>query len=181
MLTHGGSVSETKLATIVAIDMAGYSARSLADEAAAIASVARLNERCAEAARAHEGRIFSTAGDAVMLEFPSVSGALEAAETLARDPDPPIRIGIHLGEVTLMPNGDLLGHGVNVAARLQAIAPEGGVYVSADARRALRGSMAARLIDKGVVKLDKIDESIGVYELAADGRAPGATLRMPRN
>lgn len=170
-------MSETKLATIVAIDVAGYSAHAQADEAAAIQSVARLNLRCAEAAQARGGRIFSTAGDAVMMEFPSVSGALEAAEALARNPDPPIRAGIHLGEVTVMPNGDLLGHGVNVAARLQNLAQAGGVLVSADARRALRGPMAARLTDKGVVKLNKIDESIGVYELTQEAHASASPAR----
>lgn len=161
-----------KLTTIVAIDICGYSARAQADEAGAIASVARLNERCAEAAQEHGGRIFSRAGDAVMLEFTSVSGGLTAAQQLAADPDPPIRVGVHLGEVSEMPDGDLLGHGVNVAARLQSQAPVGGVLVSEDARRAMRGPLADRLVARGVIKLDKIDESIGVYELSAGANQP---------
>lgn len=155
-----------KLTTIVAIDICGYSARSLSDEAGAIASVKRLNERCEKAAAEHGGRIFSRAGDAVLLEFSSVSGGLAAAEELANDPDPPIRVGVHLGEVSEMPNGDLLGHGVNVAARLQGQARVGGVLVSEDAKRAVRGPLADRLVARGVVKLDKIDESIGVFELS---------------
>lgn len=162
-----------KLTTIVAIDICGYSARSHADEAGAIASVKRLNERCEKAAADHGGRIFSRAGDAVLLEFSSVSGGIAAAEELAADPDPPIRVGVHLGEVSEMPNGDLLGHGVNVAARLQSRAPVGGVLVSEDARRAVRGPLGDRLIAKGVIKLDKIDESIGVFSLSA-GALPHA-------
>lgn len=159
-----------KLTTIVAIDIYGYSARSLADEAGAIASVKRLNERCEKAAAEYGGRIFSRAGDAVLLEFSSVSGGIAAAEELAADPDPPIRVGVHLGEVSEMPNGDLLGHGVNVAARLQSQAPVGGILVSEDARRAVRGPLADRLAPKGVIKLDKIDETIGVFALSTDAR-----------
>jgi len=173
----------TKLTTIVALDVCGFSARAQADEAAAIDAVTRLNERCAEAVARHGGRIFNTAGDAVLMEFPSVSGGLAAAAELVADPDPPIRVGVHLGEVSERPNGDLLGHGVNVAARLQAHAKPGGVLVSEDARRALRGPLAQRLAPRGLIKLDKIDESIGVYELTDEthGASPvDATQRALR-
>jgi adenylate cyclase len=176
-------LSAVKLTTIVAIDIAGYSALSQTDEAAAIAAVARLHGRCAKAIADHGGRIFSTAGDAVMMEFASVSGGLQAAAELAADPDPPVRIGVHLGEVSELPNGDLLGHGVNVASRLQSHAKPGHVIVSEDARRALRAGLANRLVSRGVIKLDKIDESIGIYELTAEahGRAPvDATQRALR-
>lgn len=157
----------TKLATIVAIDVAGFSALAEANEDAAIAAVGRLHERAEKCARNHGGRVFNTAGDSVMMEFASVAHAVEAAAELAAHPDPPIRVGVHLGEVSEMANGDLLGHGVNVAARLQQLAQPGAVIVSEDARRALRGALADRLVEKGVVKLDKIDESIGIYELTA--------------
>ncbi|WP_395645784.1 adenylate/guanylate cyclase domain-containing protein [Terricaulis sp.] len=157
----------TKLATIVAIDVAGFSAMTEANEDAAIAAVGRLGKRATECARRHGGRVFNTAGDSVMMEFQSVAHALEAAAELAANPDPPIRVGVHLGEVAEKDDGDLLGHGVNVAARLQQLAKPGTVVVSEDARRALRGAQAERLVDKGVVKLDKIDESIGIYELTA--------------
>jgi adenylate cyclase len=177
-------LSATKLTTIVSVDIAGYSARAQADEEAAIAAVTQLAAHCAAVTQRHGGRIFSTAGDAVMMEFASVSGGLEAAAELAADPDPPIRVGVHLGEVSVQENGDLLGHGVNVAARLQAQAPVGGVLVSEDARRALRGALANKLLAKGDIKLDKIDESIGVYQLTdeAHTQAPAdATWRALRS
>jgi len=157
-----------KLTTIVAIDVVGYSALAQADEEAALAAVAQLMERAAASAAAHGGRIFSTAGDAVMMEFNSVGEGLRAASELAADPDPPIRVGLHLGEVSELPSGDLLGHGVNVASRLQSQAHAGAVLVSEDARRALRGPLAKRLVSRGVIKLNKIDERIGVYELTAE-------------
>ena len=177
-------MSAGKLATIVAVDVAGYAARAEADEAAAVDAVARLVKRCGRVAKAHGGRIFNTAGDAVMMEYPSVAAALEAADELARNPDPPIRVGVHLGEVRPMPSGDLLGIGVSVASRLQALAPAGGVIVSGEARRALRGPMAERLASKGEVTLDKVDESVAIYELTQDAAAVARTdlaLRAKRS
>ncbi|MGQ0534350.1 MAG: hypothetical protein ACT4OF_16915 [Caulobacteraceae bacterium] len=155
----------TKLTTIVVIDVDNYSALAAADEAGAIASLARLGERCAKAADEHGGRVFNTSADAVMMEFSSVSAAVHAAEELAANPDPPIRIGIHLGEVSQMPSGDLLGEGVTVAAQLQAHAHPGGVMVSDPARRALHGPLARRLKPKGSIKVGKIDETVHAYEL----------------
>jgi adenylate cyclase len=174
----------TKLTTIVSVDIAGYSAMAQGDEEAAIAAVARLGERCAKAAADHGGRIFNTAGDAVLMEFTSVSGGLQAAAEIAADPEPRVRVGVHLGEVSELPNGDLLGHGVNVASRLQAHAKPRHVVVSEDARRALRGGLANHLVSRGVIKLEKIDESIGIYELTdeAHGRARvDTTQRALRN
>jgi adenylate cyclase len=172
---------QRRLATIVAVDVAGYSARAEADERAAAAAVAALRERIDAACEAHGGRIFNTAGDGFMLEFPTVSGALEAAAAIAGDPDPPVRVGVHLGEVMVTPTGDLLGHGVNVAARIQALAPAGGVLVSADVQRAIRGPLAARLSDKGPARLDKMDETIRIFALGAEGEGArhGPRLRLP--
>ncbi len=161
-------MSAGKLTTIVAIDVVGFSAMAEADEAAAIAAVARLGERCAKIAAEHGGRIFNTSGDAVMMEFSSAFGATHAALDLAATSDPPIRIAVHTGEVSPMPTGDLLGRGVSVAGRLQAHARPGVIIISEDTRRALRGSLVEKLVSKGSVKLEKLDESIGIYELSVD-------------
>lgn len=167
----------TKLAAIVAVDVDSYSALAEADEAGAVAAVARLVERCAATADAHSGRIFSTSGDAVLMEFPNAAAALHAATALAPNPDPPIRVGVHLGEVSQLPSGDLLGSGVAIAAKLQEHARPGGIVVSEPVRIALRGSR--RLKQKGAIKNDKTDETIRIYELAGD--APEhATLGIRR-
>jgi adenylate cyclase len=158
----------TKLTTIVAIDVDNYSALAEADEAGAVAAVARLVERCAAAAEAHSGRVFSTSGDAVLMEYASVASAFHAAVELAANPDPPIRVGIHLGEVSQLPSGDLLGAGVAIAAKLQEHARPGGIIVSEPARQALRGSSARRLKAKGAIKNDKTDESIRFYEVVGE-------------
>ena len=65
----------------------------------------------------HGGRVFNTAGDGFMLEFASSLVAVKAALELAETCEPKVRVGVHVGDVMVQPNGDLLGHGVNVAAR----------------------------------------------------------------
>ncbi len=156
---------QRKLATIVAIDVAGYSARTEADEDAAAAEVAALGRRIQALCQHFDGRLFNSAGDGFMLEFSTVSGALEAAEELAAEAGPPVRIGVHLGEVRIAEDGDLLGHGVNVAARIQALAAPRTVLVSADVKRAIRGPLAARLKPRGSARLDKMDETIALFVL----------------
>jgi class 3 adenylate cyclase/TolB-like protein len=167
-----------KLASIVAIDVAGYSRRTEADEEAAIKAVAALKGQVSKAAQAHGGRVFNTAGDGFMLEFPTASGALAAAEEIALAGDPPVRIGVHLGEVSVTESGDLLGHGVNVAARIQQMAQPGAVLASGDVRRAIRGPLGERLKPQGSVKLDKMSETLPVFALAPaeGGKAKGRRL-----
>lgn len=142
-----------------------------ADEAAAIAAVARLGERCAKIAEHHSGRIFNTSGDSLMMEFANAFGAVHAALEVAAVADPPVRVAVHTGEVSPMPTGDLLGRGVSVAARLQSHARPGVIIVSEDTRKVLRGPLAEKLVSKGAVKLDKMDENIGIHELPVDANA----------
>ncbi|NOT42814.1 MAG: hypothetical protein HOP13_20230, partial [Alphaproteobacteria bacterium] len=86
-----------KLATIVALDVAGYSARTEADEAKATSEVAGLRGVIDGIASRHSGRVFNTAGDGFMLEFGSSLGAVEAAFELAERCEPKVRVGVHLG------------------------------------------------------------------------------------
>ena len=115
------------------------------------------------------GEIFSTAGDGFMLEFGSSLAAVEAAFSLAEQCEPKLRVGVHLGDVVVQPNGDLLGHGVNVAARLMACSDPGSALVSADVRRTIRGPLAERLVSRGYLQLDKMTEKIEAFALAAVG------------
>ena len=116
-----------KLATIMSIDVAGYSQRSEDDQARAAVEVAVLRGKIEALALRERGRVFNTAGDGFMLEFPSAANALAVADELCCAEALPLRIGVHLGDVFVTANGDLLGHGVNVAARLQQQAEPGGV------------------------------------------------------
>jgi len=156
-----------RLATIVALDVAGYSARTEADEAKTTAEVMALRGVIEGIASAHGGRVFNTAGDGFMLEFGSSLAAVEAAFVLAENCEPKVRVGVHLGDVVVQPNGDLLGHGVNVAARLMARSDPGSALVSADVRRTIRGPLAERLVSRGSLQLDKMTETIEAFALLA--------------
>lgn len=157
-----------KLAAIMSIDVAGYSEMSEVDEAEALALVARVRMVIDAIVQSHGGRVFNTAGDGFMLEFASAAGALLAAEVLWGGVERQrVRVGVHVGDVMMAPNGDLLGHSVNVATRLQQLARPGAVVVSMDVRRAVRGKLAQRLHPAGAVHLDKMSETLDVFTLEA--------------
>ena len=130
-----------KLTTIVAADVAGYSRLTASDEEGTInALLMHRRELIEPKVSEHRGRIANTAGDSFIIEFPSVVEALRCAVDIQkgmveRNVDAPVarrielRIGINLGDV-IEQDGDLLGDGVNVAARLEGIAPPGGICVS---------------------------------------------------
>ncbi len=158
-----------KLATIVALDVAGYSARTEADEARTTAEVAALRKVIESIATKHGGRVFNTAGDGFMLEFGSSLSAVEAAFELAETCEPKVRVGVHLGDVVVQPNGDLLGHGVNVAARLMAKSEPGGALVSGAVRQSIRGPVAELLVSLGPMQLDKMAEVIEAFAYAVNG------------
>ncbi len=160
-----------RLTTIVALDVAGYSARTEADEDRTTAEVAALRSVIEGIAGPRGGRVFNTAGDGFMLEFGSSLAAVEVAFALAERCEPKVRVGVHLGDVVVQPNGDLLGHGVNVAARLMARSDPGSALVSADVRRTIRGPLAERLVSRGNLQLDKMTETIEAFALAAAGSA----------
>ncbi|MGD9980643.1 MAG: hypothetical protein AB7H66_05255 [Hyphomonadaceae bacterium] len=165
---------ERKLAAIVSIDAAGYSRQSEIDEDTAVREVRALRERIAASSMAHGGRLFNVAGDGFMSEFASVSSAVEFVDEVLSHARVPLRAGLHLGEVMATGDGDLLGHGVNVAARLRALAAPGELIVSGDVHHALRGSHARRLVPRGVVKLDKMDEQITTFSLSSGWRVDAA-------
>ena len=173
-------VASKKLASLVAIDVAGYSRSTEANEEAAVSAVAALRARIVEAAKTHGGRLFNTAGDGFMLEFASVAGALLAAEEIASGPGPARRVGVHLGDVTVTPEGDLLGHGVNVAARIQQMASPGAVLASGDVKRAIRGPLGDRLKPQGSVRLNKMNEVVPVFALGGPegGRTKGRQRKL---
>lgn len=157
-----------KLAAIMSIDVAGYSAMSEVDEVEALAMVARVRDVLDAIVQDHGGRIFNSAGDGFMLEFASAAGALGAAEVLWGAVERHrVRVGVHVGDVMMTKTGDLLGHSVNVAARLQQLARPGAVVVSLDVRRAVRGKLAQRLHAAGAVHLDKMSETIDIFTLEA--------------
>ncbi|MFM9862394.1 MAG: adenylate/guanylate cyclase domain-containing protein [Micropepsaceae bacterium] len=115
-----------------------------------------------------------------MLEFASSLSGVNAALELADECRPRVRVGVHVGEVAVQPNGDLLGHGVNVAARLMAKAEPGSALISGDVCRMIRGPLAERFVSRGPVQLDKMNETIEIFAQAAGAAHPAAPHAAPK-
>ncbi len=169
-----------KSAAIVSTDIAGFSALAERDSEGALALVARVRALATGIAAQHNGRIFNTAGDGLMLEFADASDALHAAIALCEtEADEKLRFGVHLGEVTETANGDLLGHDVNIAARLQAEATPGTILTSQVVRDGASPELRARLQPRGKIKLAKMRTLTAVFALDPGGGLVRAHATTP--
>nr|WP_281358266.1 adenylate/guanylate cyclase domain-containing protein [Hongsoonwoonella zoysiae] len=171
----------------MAADVVGYTALMGADEAGTLARLTSLREGFLEPLiDEHHGRIVKLMGDGLLVEFASVVDAVACAmlwqdgvaerETEAEEfRRLRFRIGINLGDV-IVEGGDIHGEGVNVAARLEAMAEPGGICISGDAFRQMRGRVEATVEDLGECDLKNVAEPIRVYRIAtaAGGAAPAA-------
>ena len=164
---------QRKLAAVLAADVEGFARLTDADEDGTLELLSAQRAILDTAIDRHRGRIANTAGDSVLAEFPSVSDAVqcaveaqaalnEAAASVTKDRRVLFRMGIHLGDVLAQGN-DLLGAGVNIAARLQSIAPAGGVVISASAHEQVRRSLPFSFNDLGVQQLKNLDEPLRVF------------------
>jgi TolB-like protein len=164
---------ERRLAAIVAADMAGYSRLMGLDEVGT-ASTLREHRKVTDALVAkHGGRLVKTTGDGVLLEFSSVVDAVECAVAVQtvmaeRNNGVPLdrrmlyRIGINLGDI-LIEGDDILGDGVNIAARLEGIAQPGGICISSSAYEQVRGKVSVDFADLGEQRLKNIARPIRAY------------------
>src|SRR5204862_6274683 len=178
-----------RLAAILAGDVVGYSRLMEADESGT-AGVLREHRAAADPLVAeHGGRIVKTAGDGVLIEFASVVSAVDCAVALQRlavqrnsaipgDRRMKWRIGVHLGDV-LVEGDDILGDGVNIAARLEGIAEPGGICLSEDAFRQVRGKVDAEFADIGAQALKNIARPVRVYSLAPHRSAEPQLPALP--
>jgi class 3 adenylate cyclase len=181
---------ERRLAALMAADIVGYSRLIEADEAGTLAAIRELRRATFDPLLAeHHGRIVKLMGDGAIVEFASVVDAVACALALqkalaARQSEVPparqivFRIGVNLGDV-VVEGEDLLGDGVNVAARLEQLCPPGGVLVSGTVYDHLQGKLECSFEDLGERQLKNIERPVRVYRGAADGAAPAAT-RLPR-
>jgi len=163
-----GEERTVRLASIVAIDIVGFSTMSERDQRNAARKVENLRARIMQVAGEHGGRLFNTAGDGFMLEFASAGSALGAIQDILDKrgkKEPPIRVGAHVGDVVVTATEDLLGHGVNVAARLQELAEAGTALVSAEFRSMARSSPTAAFQSRGQKPLDNIEQRVQTFEI----------------
>jgi adenylate cyclase len=192
-----------KLAAIVCSDVVGYSRLAGADEDRILARLRALRSDLIDPTIAvHNGRVVKRTGDGSIVEFRSVVDAVRCAievqnamaERNAGVPEDRrivFRIGIHLGDVVEESDGDLMGDGVNIAARLESIAEPGAICLSEDAYRQVRARLDLAVTDLGLSRLKNIAEPIHFYTLrvgvpaeekpatsAASGK-PSAGLALP--
>jgi adenylate cyclase len=162
-----------RLAAIVAADIAGYSRLMGADEVGTVQALREHRSAADPLIAQCGGRIVKTTGDGLLIEFGSVVGAVECALALQRlaatrnagvrdERRMEWRIGVHLGDV-LIEGDDILGDGVNIAARLEGIAEPDGICISNDAFRQVRGKVEAEFADLGEQSLKNITRPLRVY------------------
>lgn len=166
-MAAGAEERTIRLASIVAVDIVGFSTMSERDQRNAARKVEMLRTRIIEVAKAHNGRLFNTAGDGFMLEFGSAGSALGAVQDILdkrSKGEPPIRVGAHVGDVVVTDTSDLLGHGVNVAARLQELAGPGTALVSSEFRSMAQSSPGA-FQSRGQKPLENIQQRVQTFEI----------------
>ena len=166
-----------KIAAILAADVVGFSRMTSADEDGTLARLRALRGDLIDpTVAAHNGRVFKRTGDGALIEFRSVVDAVRCAIAVQNSmaerfssvpPDRRIvfRIGIHLGDVVEESDGDLMGDGVNIAARLEGIAVPGAICLSEDAYRQVKARLDLAVTDLGPTRLKNIAEPVRAYSL----------------
>src|SRR5499425_101625 len=175
-------MSETrKLVAILVADVVGYSRLAGADEERTLARLRALRSDLVHPAiAAHHGRIVKRTGDGSIIEFRSVVDAVRCAVEMQtgmveRNAGLPperrieFRVGVHLGDVVEESDGDLMGDGVNIAARLEGVAEPGAICLSEDAYRQVKSRLELAISDLGETKLKNIVEPMHVYSLQFGG------------
>ncbi len=182
---------ERRLAAILAADMVGYSRLMAADEAGTIRRQKALREAIIDPRIAQfGGRIVKTTGDGVLVEFGSVVDAVKCAaevqhEVVAREAEVPddlriaYRVGINLGDI-VVDGDDILGDGVNVAARLESVSAPGGVCVSDMVYQSLLKKVDLGFTDLGELALKNIDRKIRAWQWSTDRSGVDAMLQEAR-
>ena len=167
---------ERRLAAIFATDVVGYSRLTEVDEEDTHGRLKTCwTEVIDPTIQRHRGRIVKNTGDGALVEFVSVVDAVRCAievqrvmavrnTTVPQDRRIEFRVGVNLGDVIVEPD-DIYGDGVNVAARLEGLAAPGGICVSADAWRCVRGKVAAQVVDLGPQRLKNLAEPAHVYAI----------------
>ena len=179
---------DRKLVAVVMADVVGYSRLMERDESGTHSRLRELRELIVPKAAALGGRLVKTAGDGFLLEFGSATAALRwavdvqrvlAARNTAVDNDArlQLRIGINLGDI-IVEGDDILGDGVNVAARLEAIAEPGGICVAAAVWEQVREDLGVSFVDGGEEYVKNISKPVHVFRVSV-GEGSGARKPQP--
>jgi adenylate cyclase len=181
-------MTEKRNAAILAADVVGFSRLTGSDEEGTLARLRTLwSDPIVATIAVHHGRVVKGTGDGSITEFRSVvdavrcaievqNGMVERNAGLPPDRCIEFRVGIHVGDVVEESDGDLMGDGVNIAARLEGIAEPGGIYLSEDAYRQVRDRLLHEFIDLGEKVLKNIARPVRAYTIKT---GPAAPLRVP--
>jgi adenylate cyclase len=181
---------QRRLAAILSADVVGYSRLMGIDEAGTLSRLNALRRELIDPTiAAHSGRIVKLMGDGALVEFASAVDAVTCAIEIQRklrdatrsEADPiRFRIGINVGDI-IIEGDDILGDGVNVAARIEGIAEPGGISISEDAWRQVQGKVPANFVDAGDQSLKNIANPVRVYrlELGGEGVSQHPELALP--
>jgi TolB-like protein len=180
---------ERKLAAIFAADIAGYSRLMARDEIGTLGRLKASRVIIDKLIASHRGRIFNTAGDSVVADFASAVDAVQCAvavqtaiagENAGGTADEPMqfRIGVHVGDV-MVDGENLLGDGVNIAARLESLAEPGSICVSASARDHIGNKLPVGFVDLGEQQVKNIAQAIRVYRVQAEAPLAQAVAALP--
>jgi adenylate cyclase len=179
-----------RLAAILAADAVGYSRLMEADERTTAAALDAAREVFKAEIESNHGRLINMPGDSVLALFDTASGAVTAALAVQRTLDASsrdvpdgrqmrFRIGVHLGDVIERPDGDVYGNGVNIAARLQALADPGGIVVSEAVRGAVKSRVAASFDDRGMQAVKNIADPVRAFSVRLEGPPQPPTSTPP--
>src|SRR5713101_4056098 len=188
------TTTETRrLAAIMFTDIVGFSRQMGSDEARTLRLLAVHNQVVEQAIAAHHGHVIKTFGDAFLVDFPSVILAVQCAQRIqaqlhahnaAQDKAEQIhlRIGLHLGDIVVQPNGDVLGDGVNIAKRLQELAEPDTIYISDMVYRDVAQKVPlGTVVSLGRPKLKNLAQRFPVYALLPEApKGLRQTLRIQR-
>ena len=178
-----------RLAAVLAADAVGYSRLIGQDDLGTVAALDAARTVFSAHVESHQGQVIDTAGDSILAVFDTATGAVSAALAIQQQlnhgaqsvPEARrllFRIGVHLGDLIEKSDGTVYGDGVNIAARLQALAPQGGVTVSGMVREAVQDRVAASFTDLGEQAVKNIAKPVRVFQVIAGsaGAEPGATV-----
>ena len=172
-----------QLAAILFADIVGYTSMMQEDENAAVEKINRFRESLEIIAEELNGKIIQYYGDGALLLFQSSTDAAEFAkifQTELNDPPLiPVRIGIHMGDV-LLQNGNIFGDVVNIASRIQALAPSGGIYVSEMVNQNIANKKGLESVFIKQEKLKNVKEPVKIFEVVTSFSQPVAPAPAPK-
>ena len=176
-----------RLAAILAADVVGYSRLIGVDETGTLARLTALRRDIVDQDIArHAGRLFKETGDGFLVEFASAVEAVTCAMEIQKQVDATagkeqplrLRIGIHIGDVVVQ-GDDLMGDGVNIAARIESIADPGGIAVSRAVYEQVRDRVSASFDDRGEIELKNISRPVHIFAIGGEKAAPTPALALP--